>query len=152
MSICSRMAPLPLPSWQWIQTQIAGSDTIRTKYQNARRDGPRHGSSMRRRTSGWIGLTRGNRRRKMVSDHWKTSASALLGFIVGRKHPKTDATQILDRAKINSILPLAEIQVNESLIDLMLTSEQSQVTSRSPNRPRIWKFNESSNEFLRLIK
>ena len=35
----------------------------------------------------------------------------VLGYIVGRKHPKTDATQILDRAKINSILPLSENQV-----------------------------------------
>lgn len=46
-------------------------------------------------------------------DHWKELLNwQLLGYIVGRKHPKTDATQILDRAKLNSILPLAETQVN----------------------------------------
>ena len=43
----------------------------------------------------------------------KISFELFLGYIVGRKHPKTDATQILDRAKINSILPLAENQVEK---------------------------------------
>ena len=65
---------------------------------------------MDRLDTGKPSIENGKSRKNQFAD-CNVSKSIVLGYIVGRKHPKTDATQILDRAKINSILPLAENQV-----------------------------------------
>ena len=54
-----------------------------------------------------------------------------LGYIIGRRNVKTDATRKLDHGKLNQILPLKELPPPNH-------------EGRSSKRPKLWKFNENS--------
>jgi len=61
------------------------------------------------------------------------------GYIIGRRNVKTDATRKLDQGKLNQILPLKELP-------------EPNYEARSSKRPKLWKFNENSSEFLAMIR